>query len=66
MAIPNFELKRLKKKFLNNQINHKFSPDIIVLNETFVDRAIIPENYCLKKDFKKFNYFLVKKSNDCD
>ena len=66
LAIPNFELKRLKKKFLNNQINHKFSPDIIVLNETFVDRAIIPENYCLKKDFKKFNYFLVKKSNDCD
>ena len=61
--IPNFELDRLKNKFLISNLNNFNEPDIIVLNKDkrIFDKIIIDKNkYCNVLNGKKFSVYFYK------
>ena len=64
LAVPNFEMNRLREKFQNRSLNENFSPDLIVINNSFARTITKPNGYCLQDKFQEF-YYLVKTSNIC-
>jgi len=69
-VIPNFEIRRLKNKFLNNKIGYSNQPDIIVLNQEkiiFSKIKINKEQYCHVLNGDKLNLYISKQFyNNCD
>ncbi len=62
-AIPNFEIRRLLDKFNSFNVSKIKLPEHIIINEThpiFKD-INIKENYCLRYEGKKLNFYSKKK-----
>ena len=64
LAVPNYEMDRLREKFKNSSLNENFFPDLIIINKSFANKIIKPNGYCLQNNFKEF-YYLVKTSDIC-
>ena len=68
--IPNFELSRLKNKFLNSNFNFFNEPDIIILNknkEIFSQIKIDKTKYCNLFNGKKLTLYVTRdQKNNCN
>ena len=68
--IPNFELSRLKNKFLNSNFNFFNEPDIIILNknkEIFSQIKIDKTKYCNLFNGKKLTLYVSRdQKNNCN
>ena len=68
--IPNFELSKLKNKFLNHNFNFFNEPNIIILNkdkEIFSQIEIDKKKYCKLFNGEKLILYVSRdQENNCD
>ena len=63
-ALPNFEIKRLLKKFDDTNINDSYYPDLLILDKKhnlFKQVAINKIKYCKKYDGIEFDFYFLNK-----
>jgi len=61
-ALPNFEIKRLLKKFDDTNIDDSYSPDLLILDKNhyiFKEVVINKIKYCKKYDGVEFDFYLL-------
>ena len=63
-ALPNFEIKRLLKKFDDTNINDSYYPDLLILNKKhnlFKQVVVNKIKYCKKYDGIEFDFYFLNK-----